>query len=150
MAPATRKIALRHRVSVSPSERPLRLIPATAPWSLESGEYTRRQGQGRSWARPLQYRCLILLSRRNHTSTSKALEIDFCRATEVHLPDQIVTNKLHYDGMRARRPAQCPVLTAQHRAVRFNFARQHQNWRIRRGRPIPFTDESSFTESTND
>ena len=76
----------------------------------------------------LQDRFLILLSRRKHMSTAKALEIDFCRATEVHFPDQIVRNKLHYDGMRARRPAQGPVLTAQHRAVRFNFARQHQNW----------------------
>ena len=39
-------------------------------------------------------------------STAKTLEIYFCRATEVHLPDQIVTSKLHYDGTRARRPAQ--------------------------------------------
>ena len=39
-------------------------------------------------ARPMQYgRCLVLLSRRNHLSTAKALEIDFSRATEVHLPD---------------------------------------------------------------
>ena len=37
---------------------------------------------------PIQDRFLVLLSRRNHTSTAKALEIDFCRATEVHLPDQ--------------------------------------------------------------
>ena len=46
--------------------------------------------------------------------------------------------------------ATCPVLTAHHRAVRSNFARQHQNWQIRHSRPIHFTDESSFTESTND
>ena len=88
-----------------------------------------RQGQGRyRVTTPLQDRVLILLSRRNHMSTDKALEIDFCRATEVHFPDQIVRNKLHYDGMRARRPTQGPVLAAQHSAVRFNFPRQHQNW----------------------
>ena len=52
--------------------------------------------------------------------------------------------------MRAIRPAQGPVLTAQHRAVRFNFARQHINWQIRHWKSILFTDESSFTESTND
>ena len=118
--------------------------------SLESGEYTRRQGQGRSWARPLQDRFLILLSRRNHTSTAKTLENDFCRATEVHLPDQMVRYRLHYDVMRARRPVQGPVLTAQHRSVRFNFARQHQNWQIRHWMPILFADESRFTVSTND
>ena len=98
----------------------------------ETGECTRRQGQCRSWMKTsMQDRFLVLLSRPNHMSTAKALEIDFCRATEVHLPDQIVRNKLHYDGMRARRPAQGPVLTVQHRAVRFNFARQHQNRQIR-------------------
>ena len=37
-----------------------------------------------------------LLSRRNHMSTAKAVEINFCRAAEVHLPDQIVRNKLDY------------------------------------------------------
>ena len=98
-------------------------------------------------ATPPQDRFLILLSRRNHTSKAKALKIDFCLATEVHLPDQIVRNKLHYDGMRARLPAQGPVLTAQHRAGRFNFARQHQNRQMRHLMP---TDESSFTESSND
>ena len=35
VAPATRKIALHHRVSVGRSERPLRQIPATAAWSDE-------------------------------------------------------------------------------------------------------------------
>ena len=117
----------------------------------ETREYTRRQGQGRSRMKtPMQDRFLVLLSRRNHMSTAKALEIVLCRATEVHLPDQIVRNKLHHDGMRARRPAQGPVITAQHRSVRFNFARQHQNGQLSHWSPILFTDEISFTESTDD
>ena len=54
----------------------------------ETGECTRRQEQGRSrMTTPKQYRFLVLLSRRNHLSTAKALEMDFSRATEVHLPD---------------------------------------------------------------
>ena len=76
---------------------------------------------------PMQDLFLVLLSRRNHMSTTKTLEIDICRATEVHLPDQIVRYRLHYDGTRAIRPAQDSVLTVQHRAVRFNFVRRHQN-----------------------
>ena len=99
---------------------------------------------------PMQDRFLVLLSRRNHTSTAKALEIDFCRATEVHLPDQIVRYRLHCDVMRAIRPAQGPVLTAERLAVRFNFVRQHQNWQSHHWRPVLFTDESSFAEPTND
>ena len=98
---------------------------------------------------PMQDRFLVLLSRRNHMSTTKAMDIDICRATEVHLPDQIVRYRMHYDVMSARRTAQGHVLTAQHRAVRFNFVRQHQNWQSRHWRPVLFTDESSFAESTN-
>ena len=48
----------------------------------------------------------------------------------MHLPNLIVRYRLHYDVMRARRPAQDPVLTAQYRALRFNFVRQHHNCRV--------------------
>ena len=99
---------------------------------------------------PRQYRFLVFVSRRNYMSTAKALEIDFCRATEVHLPDQTVRNRLNGDCKRARRPARSQVLTAQHREVRINFAREHQNRQHRHWRPILHTDESSFTVSTDD
>ena len=43
----------------------------------ETGEYTRRQGQGRSRVTTTrQGSFLVLLYRRNHMSTAKALEID--------------------------------------------------------------------------
>ena len=117
----------------------------------DTEECTRRQGQGRSrMTTPTQDRFLVLLSRCNHMSTAKSLEIDLCRATEVHLPDQIVRNALHSDGTIARRPAQGPVRTAQQRAVQFNFALQHHNWQIHHMRRILLTVESSVTESTND
>ena len=98
----------------------------------------------------MQNRFIVLLSRRNHMSTAKTLQIDICRANEVHFPDQIVRYRLHYDVIRARRPAQYQVLTAQHRAVRFIFVRQNHNWQSRHWRPILFADEGSFTESAND
>ena len=99
---------------------------------------------------PMQYRFLVFVSRRNHMSTAKALEIDFCRATEIHLPDQTVRNRLNDDCMIARRPARCPVLTAEHREMRINFVREHQNRQHNHWRPILHTDESSFTVSTDD
>ena len=68
----------------------------------------------------------------------------------VHLPDQNVRNKLHYDGTRARRPAQGAVLTTHHCVVRVNFAGEHHIWQIRHWRPILFTDVSSFTETITD
>ncbi len=85
-----------------------------------------------------------MLSLRNQLSTDRALEIDFRRATEVHL------SELHYDGMRARRPAQGAVLTTYHCAVRFNFVREHHNWQICHWSSVFFTDESIYTETTND
>ena len=112
----------------------------------ETGEYTRRDGQGRSrMTTPRQDRFLVLLSRRNRMSTARVLEIDFHRATTVHLSEQTVRNRLHDDGMRGRRPA-------QHRVQRLNFAHEHQNWQLRQWRPVLFTtfNESSFTVSTND
>ena len=83
-------------------------------------------------------------------STARAMEIAFRRATTVHLSDQTVRNRLHEDGMRARQPARGPILTAQHRVQRLNFAHEHQNWQLRHWRPVLFTDESRFTVSTND
>ena len=117
----------------------------------ETGEYTRRQGQGRSgMTTPWQDRFLVLLSRRNRMNTARALEIDFRRATDVHLTDQTVRNRLHDDGMRARQPVRGQILTAKHRVQRLKFAREHQNWQLRHSRPALFTDESGFTVSTND
>ncbi|KAL0149994.1 hypothetical protein M9458_054653 [Cirrhinus mrigala] len=52
--------------------------------------------------------------------------------------------------MRARRPQVGVVFTAQHRAGRLAFAREHQDWQIRHWRPVLFTDESRFTLSTCD
>ncbi|CDQ71251.1 unnamed protein product [Oncorhynchus mykiss] len=52
--------------------------------------------------------------------------------------------------MRARRPQVGVVFTAQHRAGRLAFAREHQDWQIRHWHPVLFTDESRFTLSTCD
>ncbi|KAI4901491.1 hypothetical protein NFI96_012289 [Prochilodus magdalenae] len=59
-------------------------------------------------------------------------------------------NRLHEDGMRARHSQTGVVLTAQHRARRLAFAREHQDWQICHWRPVLFTDESRFTLSTCD
>ena len=34
--------------------------------------------------------------------------------------------------------------------MRFNFSLEYHTWQIRHRSPVLFTDESSFTESTND
>ena len=99
---------------------------------------------------PRQDRFLVFVSRRNHMSTARALEINFRRAAEVHLPDQTVRNRLNDDCTRARRHARSQVLTEEHRAVRINFAREHQNRHLRLWRPVLFRDDNISTDLTND
>ena len=83
-------------------------------------------------------------------STARALEISFRRAAEVHLPDQTVRTRLNDDCTRARRPARSQVLTEEHRAVRINFTREHQNRHLRHWMLVLFRDDIISTESTND
>ena len=117
----------------------------------DTGQYTRRPGQGRGRVTtPRQDRYMCTMARRNRQNTARILENHFHDATGVHVSTQTVRNRLHDDGLRARRPLVCPVLTRAHCVARLEFAREHQPWQLRHWRGVLFTNESRFTVNHND
>ena len=100
----------------------------------ETGQYTRRAGQGRRRATtPRQDRHLVLTARRLGFVNARSLQNELRRATGVEISDQTVRNRLHRSLLRSRRPFVGVILTPRHRAARLDFAREHRDWQVRLG-----------------
>jgi hypothetical protein len=61
-----------------------------------------------------------------------------------HISTRTVIRRLHYQGMRARRPIKHPQLTLRHRHARFDWSHDHLGWIIRTWRRVHWSDESRF------
>ena len=97
-----------------------------------------------------QDRQLILGALRDRTSTSMTLRGHLRTATGVNISRRTVGRRLHEAGLRSRRPAVRPILSAINRRRRLAWARQHVTWTRQQWGRVLFSDESRFTLSFND
>ena len=113
--------------------------------SISRDRYTQRPGQGRQrMTTQRENRCLRKSELRNRFATARQIEMDYRRGPGVHLSHQTTRNRLHKDGLRARRPALHPILTQLHCRAHQVFARKHLTWQLRQWRTILITYESRF------
>jgi transposase len=111
----------------------------------QTGEYTRRRGSGRgkcTTARDDRFLALRVLRNRKTTAVNARNELQEVRGVAVS--ERTVRRRLVGHNLNARRPANGPQLTRQHRVGRLHFGREHQNWGIEEWGQILFTDESRF------
>ena len=69
---------------------------------------------------------------------------------QVHVSRQTVSRRLKEVGLRARRPAFKPKLSAENRERRNEWARAHLRWNLAAWGEVLFTDEASFELDSKD
>jgi len=117
----------------------------------ETGQFTRRPGQGRSrCTTDADDRYIRLLALRNRRGTATRFQTELQLATGQRVSTQTIRNRLHNDTMNARRPATSPILTRAHRIQRLDFTKNLLNLEMRDWESVLFTNESRFHWSSCD
>lgn len=117
----------------------------------QTGEYTRRAGQGRkrvTSARDDRFMTSSVL--RNRTLTSSEVRSTLQDVRQVTISTKTVRRRLKEAGIKSYLPARGPLLTTDHRVARANFARSYQSWNDDDWGKILFTDESRFCLKPDD
>ncbi|GFT08405.1 transposable element Tcb2 transposase [Trichonephila clavipes] len=113
---------------------------------LETGSAGRRPGQGRRGATtPNKDRYLVLTARRHRNMNVTLLQQHLRSATGTTVSTQTVRNRLHGEGLYARRPIVCFRLTSRHRRDCREWATEHVNWSRNEWSKVLFSDESHFS-----
>lgn len=111
----------------------------------ETGLLTRRPGSGRPRATTRRDdRFVQLYSLRNRAASAVATTQRLRAVRGVDVSAETVRRRLREYGLAAYRPAQGPLLTAQHKRERLQFAQDHLNWTVEDWSNVLFTDESRF------
>lgn len=118
---------------------------------LETGDHTRRPGQGRNRVTtPIQDRFLRISALRQRFVTHRSLQIQLRDVHAIQISNETVRQRLREYNLTPRIAARGPLLTAEHRRGRLRFAREHVNWLEADWGRVLFTDESRFCLYNND
>ncbi len=118
---------------------------------LDTGTVEERHRNGRpKKTTDVDDRYIVNIAKRSRFDSAKTLNGHFRQASGVRICEQTLRNRLHAANLHARRPAVCPPLTPEHRRLRLEFGREHQNIPLARIRSVLFTDESKFCVDFND
>lgn len=139
-----REVSRRLHVSHSTISRLRERFNATG-----SSQERRHTGRPRATTRQ-QDRYLMLGALRDRTSTAVILRGQLRATTGANISCSTVRRRLHEAGLRSRRPAVRPVLSAVNRTRRLAWARRHVTWTRQQWGRVLFSDESRFTLSFND
>lgn len=84
------------------------------------------------------------------TSTAVALRADLEQTTGVTVSAQTVRRSLRRLGLKAAPKRKRPLLTARHRALRYDWAKAHKTWTVEDWKKVVFSDESKFNRIGSD
>jgi transposase len=117
----------------------------------ETGSCTRKQGSGRPRkTNAADDRFLTLQALRNRSATAPEISHEIRLARNITISENTVRRRLAEANLRPRVPATAPLLTANHRRARMQFATDHQNWTEQDWGTVLFNDESRFNLYTSD
>ncbi|GFS68715.1 transposable element Tcb2 transposase [Trichonephila clavipes] len=114
-----------------------------------TGMCSRRHGGGRVRSTtPAEDRYIVISKKEQaHHSSSGGKSVSCC-LRKADLPKNCCQT-FEGGGLYARRPVVCVPLTRQHRTARLQWCREHQNWTEQDWARVLFSDESSFSLSSD-
>ena len=112
-----------------------------------------RSGRPRITTAATDHRIEALAARRRYvTATEIQVEVQprVQQPGQQRISRQTVHRRLHASGLRSRRPAIVPAMTAQHERIRLAWCRYRHRWNRAQWGNVMFSDESRFCLHKND